>query len=100
MLQLYAILRYFAPLYFPFAPLYVTLRYSPDKNNNIVVVYSQRSIILFEFCLLSRQKIARRNRYILFIATYGTLLAYFRRLKSILLRIWNTTTIKFNMRLL
>ena len=25
MLQLYAILRYFAPLYFPFAPLYATL---------------------------------------------------------------------------
>ena len=27
MLQLYAILRYFATLYFPFAPHYVTLRY-------------------------------------------------------------------------
>ena len=27
MLQFYAILRYFAPIYFPFAPLYVTLRY-------------------------------------------------------------------------
>ena len=27
MLQLYAILRYFAPLYFPFAPLCAPLRY-------------------------------------------------------------------------
>ena len=31
--------------------------------------------------------------YIPFIAIYGALLAYFRRLKSILLRIWNITTI-------
>ena len=40
------------------------------------------------------------NWHVLFIATYGTLLAYFRRLKSVLLRMWNTTTIKFNVRLL
>ena len=43
----------------------------------------------FVYCRVKKSPIPleRRNKYILFIATYGALLAYFRRLKSVLLRI-------------
>ena len=59
---------------------YLLLSAIIDKVNIFV-------IIRVLFTVASKDRLFHYKRYILFIATYGTLLAYFRRLKSVLLRI-------------
>ena len=53
-------------------------------------LFSWVDIIRVLFTVTSKDRLfheKRQNRYILFIITYAALLAYFRRLKSVLLRI-------------